>query len=359
MNSDIDCKNILFFIPDLTMGGTFTLLEVLTNHLDQMCNLKVLVQRSCPNNKLNVPVENLQEENTLLSIRKLSQYLLHHEIDIVFSFMERANLIAYFACKNSKTQSILSIHNSPKYAFRDRPFTKRLVSTLFYKLIAKNTSLISVSNGISQELAQDCGLVNVTTIYNPIESIVEIKRSYTGKRLELISHCRFVKQKRLHYLLDLAWQLRQSQLDFKLSLIGEGPEFEYLQKLIVEKDLENCVEIFDDRHLSHQLLSADIYLQCSKFEGFGIGMVEAMNYGLVIIAVDCAYGPREILEDRFGVLIENQSREEIVQDMFQEVVLFDQDRKRLEDFSKKARSRSLDFDMKKILPQYIELFDLA
>lgn len=119
----------------------------------------------------------------------------------------------------------------------------------------------------------------------------------------LCAIARLAPEKNLMLLLT-AFRLVHSQKSALLLVLGDGPERARLETQIAEWGLTNAV-----RFLGHcdnvypYLRRATIFIHTCQFEGFGNTMLEALAAGTAVVATDCPYGPREMLNGGYGILV--------------------------------------------------------
>ncbi|RDK12118.1 glycosyltransferase family 4 protein [Cupriavidus lacunae] len=94
-----------------------------------------------------------------------------------------------------------------------------------------------------------------------------------------------------------AWQRVSTQVpEWELVIHGEGEERDALTALVDQLGLGGRVRlpgIAHDATLAYAQASA--FCLSSRYEGFGLVLIEAMAFGLPIVSTDCETGPRELL----------------------------------------------------------------
>ena len=96
----------------------------------------------------------------------------------------------------------------------------------------------------------------------------------------------------------------------ELLIAGEGPEKENLKKLIDNyKISKNCKLIGFVKNGDSFIRQGDVFVLTSKWEGFPATLIESLYIGTPVIAVDCYSGPKELLEDKYGLLVKRSEVE--------------------------------------------------
>ena len=150
-----------------------------------------------------------------------------------------------------------------------------------------------------------------TVIYNPLTLNPGDISKGTSKRFLAVG--RFSLQHKGFDLLINAFNLfAHNNSEWGLDIIGEGPEEKLYRELIKEYKLEDRITIHPfTNHIQVFYSKAQVYVLSSRWEGFGLVLVEAMAHGLPVISSDLPTS-KEILGD-FGLYFENGNIEDLAQ----------------------------------------------
>lgn len=106
----------------------------------------------------------------------------------------------------------------------------------------------------------------------------------------VLSVARFTKEKQLHLLIDAMSLLP----DMHLVLVGDGPEKENLEMRIAEKGLTPRVRIASWQDPAPFYACADAFALVSRYEGYGLAVMEAALRGLPIVVTDVGVSGYEL-----------------------------------------------------------------
>jgi poly(glycerol-phosphate) alpha-glucosyltransferase len=105
-----------------------------------------------------------------------------------------------------------------------------------------------------------------------------------------------IELKRVDHPIRAVGQLRDRGIDVSLTVLGEGPQRPYLERLIDELGVGDRVELPGYvQNVSERLKSASFSMLTSTSEGLPLSMMEAMGAGCIPIVYDITYGPRDLI----------------------------------------------------------------
>lgn len=240
--------------------------------------------------------------NVLKRGYKVRQLMRQEGIDIAYSFGPTANLanIASFG----KTEKWLGIRS-----YMDMGNPKQI--RLFCKYADR---VICCSEVICKEVQEKYKCQKAVTLNNPFD-IAEVAELAAQEKIELpwsegrilVSMGREDVVKGFWHLIKSFALVHRELPDTKLMIIGKGDFNEY-KELARKLGVDDAVYFTGVKRNPYPYLQkGSLYVLTSYYEGFPNAMVEAMSMGLPVIATDCMTGPREILEDKYGILVPNMS----------------------------------------------------
>jgi glycosyltransferase involved in cell wall biosynthesis len=107
---------------------------------------------------------------------------------------------------------------------------------------------------------------------------------------------RLTPQKGFDLLIRAFARVVEERPEWKLRIYGNGEMRELLRELVATYDLYNHVALMPPtKQLGEALQNASIFALSSRYEGFGMVLLEAMSKGLPVVSFDCPRGPNEIV----------------------------------------------------------------
>ena len=101
----------------------------------------------------------------------------------------------------------------------------------------------------------------------------------------IVSVGRFDANKNMSACISIGAELKKLNISFKWIMVGNGPEYDYIQSKIAESDLqESFVLVGSQKNPYTYIANADLYVSTSKTESFGLSIYEAISLGIPALA---------------------------------------------------------------------------
>ncbi|GAB4167774.1 MAG: hypothetical protein Kow00108_00390 [Calditrichia bacterium] len=304
---------ILHIINSLEFGGAETVVINIANQLHSPKYQQSILSLS-NNNPLSKRIKKQvqffaiqkQFKNKFHFYSELRSFFKDQKFDLIMihGYGVAADLLIASALLKG-TKFILMDHgrvmNLPKSSI-----IKRKIKILLYKRIQK---FIAVSNQIKNEMINEFGLESqkIEVIYNGIpDNFLNNKiRSMENRDKTILFVGRLAEVKNVTTLLKALQLLIEDSVMVKLILVGDGPLRNSLEQTAKDLNLGNNISFLGFKSDVRQYYEiADCFVLPSYYEGISIALLEAMAYGLPVIASNVGGNKEIIKHNRNGYLFE-------------------------------------------------------
>ena len=173
--------------------------------------------------------------------------------------------------------------------------SKEILLETFPKYKEKTKVIYDINN---YDFIKKMSLVN--------EEYIEKLNQFKG--IKIITLARLTEEKRLDRVLNAAKRLKETNIDFKWLILGEGKLENKLKLEIKKKNLKENIILLGLKVNPYPYIKAcDIYVQTSDLEGFGLAIAEArmLNKPVVTTRFDAVFN--QMIHEKDGLVVDMNS----------------------------------------------------
>lgn len=239
----------------------------------------------------------------LSRLRAIRKFALSGHFDFVQSGHTWVNPYVALACLGTRSIAIGAVRNDGRLEVSQNPVLGRLALALpRFKIVNSAAAAGQVKKYAKLPGSDTWVLPNVIDFRAFESSRTSIAREGT---VSLLTVANMTAAKRLDLLLAaLQTVCLDDTIDYRLRLVGDGPEMPRLRQYVEsDPNLASRVEFLGRRtDIAEIMADADIFVVTSDHEGFPNTVLEAMAAGLPVVATDAGAIPDLVEDGSTGLL---------------------------------------------------------
>ncbi|MCR5157734.1 MAG: glycosyltransferase family 4 protein [Prevotella sp.] len=209
-----------------------------------------------------------------------------------------ADLVSGLRCH---AQKVIESHEARIFTMSNQGLSRSLPSRLFmhwykgryFRHVERQADVVVVlTTGDAREW-QKAKRVEVI----PNFTVMPVRQKNTNDSKRVIAVGRLEWQKGFDRLIEVWTLVARKHPDWQLDIFGSGTMEAQIQTLIAKAGLKNVAIHPFTPHISEEYTRSSIFGLSSRFEGFGLVLLEAMQAGLPCVVFDCPFGPSDVVTD--------------------------------------------------------------
>jgi glycosyltransferase involved in cell wall biosynthesis len=303
-------NNVLLLTDKLITGGAEMYFCKLENHLRDE---NMTFYSGAASGELYSQIHNkhhfipLSLTNHLANLYTLSKQVTKLDINVIHANSLRM-LLCSILLKKITRRNIKLV-----YTKHNVTILEKKMPLLFKKTLNKYVDqIIAVSNFEKENLLQFGVRTDlIRTIYNGVDvDQFSFQPVQTKEMFNIGILARLSKEKNHELFLKIAHELKDVR-NVMFYIAGDGPEREYVEKLIEELQLNCKVKLLGNASNAYEFIcNMDLLLLTSLREVFPMVVLEAMASGTPIVSVDVGGIKEAVVDHETGILISQHSEKE-------------------------------------------------
>lgn len=235
-----------------------------------------------------------------------------HERQVCIATNPVLAAIAYYAGRRT-IQGALEVISCEHFALE----VSGMFSKAIRKLLYKKVSVVALTKGDQDKIIAGYQPKLCVCIPNAIPFPLK-HYAYSSSKKTILAIGRLTAQKGFDLLINAFAMIADKFPDWTLNIVGDDyGDQQMLQGLIDQLQLKNVQILAATRQINAHYESSAFFVLSSRFEGLPMVLLEAMGYGLPIVAFNCPTGPAELVDDSNGYLVNNGDLAELANCMEQ------------------------------------------
>ncbi|MDB5524068.1 MAG: putative glycosyltransferase [Rhizobium sp.] len=319
---------LVIVLPGLGAGGSEHVVSIIANHWAHLGHDVTILTLEPPGSyayyalspsirviRLGVPPQRASGWKAawlaLQRVRRMRREIRSIRPDFVLSFLTRTNVLSLIATFGTGIATIVSERNNPGV----QPFGA-LWKWLQKWLYPRAFGLITMTRGALEFFPPRMRKRSWV-----IPNAVDLPSTWVNRRggNVLTAVGRLTHQKGFDLLLDAFAKIAASFPDWTLVIWGEGEDRRQLEDRRKTLGLEGRVDLPGITAKPGQWVeTANVFVLSSRYEGWGIVLLEAMAAGLPVVSFNCDFGPSEMVEHgQDGLLVAPENVDALAEAMAQ------------------------------------------